>query len=71
MELETRLGKTTGEKFYGWRFKTNIDNNDNISNTEIFNSSFNPSTNIQQINNLDNDINEDNPIDNLFIKTKA
>ena len=70
-EFETRLGKPIGEKFIGWRFKTNIDNNDNFTNTEILNSSFNMSSNVQQNNNLDNDINEDNPIDNLFIKTKA
>ena len=69
-ELELRLGKIISDKYYGYRFKTNIDN-DNITNTEMLNSSFDLST-VQQSNNLDNDINEnEDPIDKLFIKTKS
>ena len=73
-EMDTRLGKIYNKKYYiGYRFKTNIDQelDPEQTITDGLNSSFNQSiTNINnQQNNLDQDINNDDPIDNLFIKS--
>jgi P4 family phage/plasmid primase-like protien len=69
IEMEIRLGKIYKGKYYGYRFKTNIDQDidENTSITERLNSSFNQS--IQQ-QKLDVEQSED-PIDNLFIKKKT
>jgi len=69
-EMEIRLGKIVNGKYYGYRFKTNIeqdlDNDQTI--TEGLNSSFNqPAPRIQQ-EKIEQDQFEDDPIDKLFIK---